>query len=269
MHTELPIDLPIGVAPWHSLLAECPEPLRTDLGLGVGAAGGARTLVAADVDSMLLNRAFDVERCDEPGVARVVAHYRRRGVPRFFAHVSEAHLTEAVSQRLSRVGLVRYHRRWIECARGPGAVAEAPCAFEITEATAEHADALGRILARGFDMPGPAAAIWAATVGRPGWHHHVATDRGRVVAAGTLYVRGDRGSLVAAATHPAHRRRGAQGALMRRRLLRAFELGCRLVVSETGEAMAGEPNSSANNMRRHGFSPMRARVNFAPQGVHW
>src|SRR5258706_7983666 len=54
---------------------------------------------------------------------------------------------------------------------------------------------------------------------------------------------------------PAFRRRGAQGALIRRRLQRARELGCELACSST---LPG--TSSRRNMERHGFSVAYPKV---------
>ena len=47
------------------------------------------------------------------------------------------------------------------------------------------------------------------------------------------------------------------------------EIGCALTVTETGVAVAGEPNHSHNNMRRLGFRSVGLRYNYAPEGTTW
>ena len=54
-------------------------------------------------------------------------------------------------------------------------------------------------------------------------------------------------------TLPEHRRKGAQGALMARRIRDAAKLGCEWVCTETGEDTPQRPNPSYHNMIRTGF----------------
>ena len=49
----------------------------------------------------------------------------------------------------------------------------------------------------------------------------------------------------------------------------ALDLSCRWMVSETGVAVPGEPNSSMNNMLRAGFKEVGLTRNFVPEGVGW
>jgi GNAT superfamily N-acetyltransferase len=85
------------------------------------------------------------------------------------------------------------------------------------------------------------------------------------VAGGALFVKGDVGWLGIASTLPAHRRHGAQGALMARRIRDAVELGCRWVVTETGEDTPEHPNPSYHNMLRTGFVLAYQRPNYIAQ----
>ena len=88
---------------------------------------------------------------------------------------------------------------------------------------------------------------------------HIAFD-----VAGALFVQGDIGWLDWGATAPAFRRRGGQSAVRRQRMLMARELGCRLIATETGEAVAGAPRHSYGNITRMGFRTAYLRENYAP-----
>ena len=68
-----------------------------------------------------------------------------------------------------------------------------------------------------------------------------------------------------AATVPGFRRRGAQTALLAARIRRASELGCTLLVTETGEAVDGRPAGSYRNILRAGFEPRYLRPNYFPK----
>ena len=90
-------------------------------------------------------------------------------------------------------------------------------------------------------------------VGRPHWHHYVARDGSTVVASATMYVREGFAWLGAAGTLASHRGRGAQGALIARRIDDASALGCHTFTTETMPDRPGKPNPSGLNMERAGF----------------
>jgi hypothetical protein len=89
-------------------------------------------------------------------------------------------------------------------------------------------------------------------VGAPGFFHYVACDGGRPVASAALQVLDDVGHLCMAFTAEPDRRRGAQQALIARRIETATSLGCRMLVSETLSFL----KSSLGNLRRAGFAPV-------------
>ena len=73
---------------------------------------------------------------------------------------------------------------------------------------------------------------------------------------------GEVGGLLGAATLPPERGRGAQGALMARRMRDAAEMGCKWVITETGEETPDLPNPSYRNMVRLGFKLAYFRQNY-------
>src|SRR5690606_33180279 len=115
-------------------------------------------------------------------------------------------------------------------------------------ARAEEAQEVGGVLAAAFDLPLEGAEIFASVVDRPRWHTFVACDGDEIASAGLLYVEDEIGYLAGGATRPRHRQRGGQGAVMAARVRRALELGCRVVVSETGAPAPGDPQHSHRNM---------------------
>ena len=77
----------------------------------------------------------------------------------------------------------------------------------------------------------------------------MAFDDGRPVAIAALCIFEDIGYLMAAATAETHRKRGAQQALIARRIERAEQLGCSIQVSETLYML----EHSYRNLQRAGF----------------
>ena len=154
--------------------------------------------------------------------------------------------------------------RWTKVYRAGGAVTPVRTDLRIEPADLEQAAAFAEVTTNGFGMP-PQWRPWiAATVGRPQWRHYLAWSGNDPVAAGALFIHGDVGWLGVASTLPAARRRGAQGALMARRLEAGWSLGCRWFVTETGEDTPARPNPSFRNMMRDGFTVAYHRQNFMP-----
>jgi hypothetical protein len=113
-------------------------------------------------------------------------------------------------------------------------------------------------------MPVDLKPMLAGTVGRPGWHQYIAFDDDLPAAVAALYVRNEVGWLGVAATLAEYRRRGAQGALMARRICDGGKLGCEWLITETGQERPDKPNPSFHNMLRTGFKVAYDRPNYMP-----
>jgi hypothetical protein len=126
----------------------------------------------------------------------------------------------------------------------------------------EAAEEFGRVACGGFGVPEFMHAGFSSTVGHPGWRHYLAYDGDTPVATGALYVRNGIGWLGMGSTLAPYRRRGAQGAIMAERIRDGAEMGCRWLVTETGEDRAERPNPSYRNMIRTGFILGYQRPNY-------
>jgi GNAT superfamily N-acetyltransferase len=104
---------------------------------------------------------------------------------------------------------------------------------------------------------------WLAELpGRDGWHCFVAYAGDEPAGAGALFVSADAGWAGFGSTRADFHRRGAQSAILAARVGRANELGCSLVVTETGELVDDRPSSSYRNILRAGFEPLYVRPNY-------
>ncbi len=100
-----------------------------------------------------------------------------------------------------------------------------------------------------------------ARVAAPGWRHYLGWIDDQPVAAAALFV-GTVGSgasavkvghLVDGVTLKPWRRRGAQAAIIRRRVADGRRLGCELFTSETAPPLPRMPQVSFRNLQRQGF----------------
>jgi hypothetical protein len=108
-----------------------------------------------------------------------------------------------------------------------------------------------------------ATTYWlSCTVDRPGWHQYLAYEGEDPVACGALYIQHGVGWLGFDGTFRSRRRRGAQRAIIARRISDAAALGCSLLTVETLEDRPERSNPSYRNMLWAGFKVAYVRPNY-------
>jgi len=250
-----------------SLHAAAPEKLRQDLGLHSEEVDGALVSMAAGDPSILLNRVIglgvgQMAKFETPAVIRGL--YSEASIGRHFLHLSPDAASGEFRAGLDAAGYQAY-RRWMKFSRQPLPPAATRTDLQVREIGLENAADFGRIVAPAFDMTDASAPLLAALVGHPGWHIYMSFDGDEPAGAGALFVRDGIAWCDWAGTDPAFRRRGSQGAVLAARIAKANELGCRLIATETGEAVEGDSQHSYHNIERAGFKAAYLRDNFVPR----
>lgn len=246
--------------------AAAPPDLADRFGLRCERFGSAVALATRGLDAPLLNRVLGLgvrEPVTEAHIEAIHALYEGAGV-RYLVQVSPAlppTVLATLREGFERRGLTRQDN-WTKLLRDAAPPEPARTDLRIALATAADAPAVAEIMSAGFEEPPEMGQILATLVGRPDWRHYLAWDGDRPVAVGILFVHGPIGALEGAATLPAHRGRGAQSALMAQRIADAATLGCRWLITETGEETTEEPNPSYRNMLRAGFRVVYQRPNW-------
>ena len=181
------------------------------------------------------------------GLAQLRRMFDEAGVSRFFVWLTPGPDMDWVRGWLAAAGMARNpHVTYPTLARSAGAAASVSSELEIRELTAgDVADTLARI-------DGACWPDFRRSLGAPGFTHYVACERGRPIGSAALQVLDEAGHLCMAFTAEPDRRRGAQQALIARRIEQATALGCRVLVSETLSFL----KSSLGNLRRAGFAPV-------------
>jgi hypothetical protein len=180
-------------------------------------------------------------------IARLIELYASEGVGRFFVWLSPGPDMDLIRGAIAQSGLsrIRWTRYPTLCRDCPGAApALVSTDLEIAqvgpeEIAAAEAQLGGEQLWEGYKT----------SAGRPQFVHYMAFDGRRPVAFAALCLFEDIGYLNAAGTVEADRRRGAQQALIARRIEHARQSGCALLVSETLTML----EHSYRNLQRAGF----------------
>ncbi|MET0674652.1 MAG: GNAT family N-acetyltransferase [Bradyrhizobium sp.] len=181
---------------------------------------------------------------DADSIRRLIELFAAEGIERFFVWLSPGPDMEMVRGRLAASGLTRvrwtgYPTMW----RGSGSPVRFSTGLDVREVGVDEIAAM---------RDPPDEMIWpdyVRTAGQEGCFHYMAFDGQQPVAIATLCTFEGIGYLTSAATAESHRRRGAQQALIARRLERAEALGCTIAVSETLYML----EHSYRNLQRAGF----------------
>src|SRR5262249_22752544 len=153
---------------------------------------------------------------------RLAGRFADAGVSRYFVWLSPGPEIETVRGWLSALGLAP--APWVTyptLVREPGDTAPISTDLDIRELERDEVAGLaGRL--------GEAAwPEYVASAGAEGFHHFMAFDRGEPVASAVLCVFEEIGYLCTALTAEPARRRGAQRALIAKRIAKATALGCK------------------------------------------
>lgn len=151
---------------------------------------------------------------------------------------------------------------WMKFERGIEPSPRGETDLRVIEVGADGGIDFGRTLCAGYGMPEFMIPWLSRLPDQGGLHCFVAYDGTEPVAAGALHIHEPLGWLGLAATLPSHRGRGAQNEILARRIARAVECGCTLIVTETGERLPDRPSSSYRNILRQGFREAYVRPNW-------
>ena len=256
----------VECAMYADLYAAAPPDLAAAHGLGAERVGSELRLVLAAVDHPFFNRVMGVGldgRLDDRWLDAQVARYREAGISRYMLQVLPHAESEALRAAFATRGLVRL-RGWAKHIGPAGEIQTRPGDLHVEPIGRDRAAYWATICAEGFSFP-PAFVPWLeALVGRPAWFCYLAFDGETPVGCAAYHARRDFATLTFAATRPAAQRRGAQSALIARRVADAAASGIRWIVTETDEERPDRPNPSTRNVVRLGFPVHFVRANWGP-----
>lgn len=226
--------------------------------------GSAVASIAGRADVLTYNRVVGLgmdEPLDDGTIEAIIAAFADSGAKRFFVHLSPAAVDRGLASRLTARGF-RHHNNWMKLHRNVQPPPPGRTDLRLKRIGADQADAFANVFVSSFDWPQTLVSLVAAPVGRKGWHHYIGYDGERAMATAAMFVWGKTAWLDFAATLPEARGRGAQSALIRRRIEDCLKLGCDMMVVETAEETPDKPAPSFRNVRRFGFQVAYARANY-------
>lgn len=244
---------------WVELCNAVPQELAKTLRLSVERIDNVVLSHCLVNDAPLGNRAMLIglgRECPPELIDDLVRRFQAHDLKNFALQISPFAAPQTLANWLASAGLV-VRSRWPKLLRGKTLVQQRESRFTIRRIGVEEAALFGEVSARGFGRPPIVGGWMSSTVGFPRWHHYVAFQDGQPAAAAALYIDGIYAWLGIGSTLPEFRSKGAQAALIARRIADGLAQGVEYFISETESF-----NTSYQNLVRAGFECVYARPNY-------
>ena len=249
-------------AVWSALWQAADSETRTQLGMSNPHFRDADCLMMTSMPNWFFNRVIGLgleQPVTEADINSLIEMYHSNGVPIGISLCPQSQPTQ-IKDWLEDRGFV-IANQWAKMIRDTSPPNEVRCELQIERASTDHTNIVAELIIKGFEVGDAFGPVFGALTNSEENHVYLAWDDDTPVAVGVLTLYGHTGHLNTAATLSEYRGRGAQGAIMARRIKDGIELGCQNFITETwypGE----ETNHSYNNMLRHGFGLAYIRPNW-------
>jgi ribosomal protein S18 acetylase RimI-like enzyme len=274
----------VEIAQYEDLFGALPPDVGERLGIGLDREGAILRITASGYDHPMFNRVMGVglgsegsEQALEATLDRAAAHYEAAGVRRWMLQLLPHVEPDGFAEKVARRGIVRL-RGWAKHLGSAGLDVDPRSDLRVVRLASDAragtrsepwlVDAWAEIGVQNFGFPVPFVRWLRALQGRQRWHLYLALDEETPVATGALFLSesdvGLIGQLTFAGTLPEYRRRGAQSALVARRVEDARAAGAKWIACETDEELPDRPNPSTRNLIRLGFPVAYVRGNWGP-----
>jgi GNAT superfamily N-acetyltransferase len=231
------------------------------LDTGWAEVGGQAVVWSARDDDPSFSCVIDLADAVDRGgtLAQLEAAARAGGATVIGIDVPPSLAAWATPERMGRLGYALDYQERIQARELTDDLTPSPLppGVAIERVTPATHDSFARTLNVGYELPEEHVRgyIFASTLGQPNWLHYLVTVDGQPASASVLFISERVADLFVATTRPEWRGRGAQRALIERRLHDGQRAGCDLATSQTGTA-----NASPRNMQRNGFRALYERL---------
>jgi hypothetical protein len=250
------------------LIKALPVDLAAELGMQFQRIGSATAFAATRVNIVMFNRVIGLgirESLTQPVVDSAVEYMRQHAASKFAFQIIPSIECPELPDWLAAHHLYPSDH-WAKFYRGASPPPEIRTDLRVERVSQAQAAEFAAVFCTGYGVPDSFRPMIEAPVGRANWFHYFAYNGDVPAATGILFVDQGVGWLGYDSTLPAQRRRGAQSAIIARRIRDGIELGCRWFVVETGNSTPEHPNRSYMNMLRSGFQLAYLRASYERTG---
>jgi hypothetical protein len=260
----------VEASAWAQLQEAMSYERKATLGSSVARFGHATALIATKTRVLAVNRVIGlgtIEDLSKTEIDNIIEHYSKAGASRFLVQWSPAARPPGASQWLVDRGFhtIEATSKLLYDFQAVTRQYDVSTSLSVQEIDDSSRGMYEDIVAPALGVPTDLAAGITSTIGHPGWRYYMAHDGSRPVAGAAMLIEGAWAWLGVCATLPSDRRRGAQTALLQRRLHAARTAGCKWATSDTSPPTVAKPNTSFSNMEKVGFKHIYDRANYMYQ----
>ena len=233
-------------------------------GIKIFPVGGVNGLISSKIDVLAFNRVVGLgikEPIDENIIDIILNKIDANKVKRFFIQIHPEVYSDQL-RRLLELHDFYHYNNWVRLVRDNSPSHKGKTKFEIKKITQKESKSFAEIVVKAFEWPVELAEWIASPVGRKNWYHYLAFDKNVPVATAAFFHSGDYAWFDFTATHPEHRDKGAQSALLTKRIDDCRELGVKTIIVETAEQTSKNESPSYRNVLKAGFKEAYKRPNY-------
>lgn len=249
---------------WSDYFSSAPPEIAEQLRLKVQEIEGAVILSAPGIDDPFYNRVIGLglrKPATPELIDAILECLSENGASRIYFQICPAvHPVDTLTWLESR-GFYP-NGSWVKLIRGNEMPPFIQTGLDIQVIDADQSYLFTEIITEVFGLSYENSILLNDFVGRSNWSHYIAYDQGYPIAAAAMFRLGEVAWLGFMGTRIDHRGKGAQNALVTRRIFDAVSSGCKWIVSDTLEHSFTGPNRSLTNLERLGFQVAYWRINF-------
>jgi GNAT superfamily N-acetyltransferase len=249
---------------WTDFSKSAPASAVENYGINVFPAGGAFATVASRIDILAFNRVVGLgmnEPIDEQVIDSILNKIETENVKRFFIQIHPEIYSDKLGKLLASKNFYRYNN-WIKLVRNNSSAEKVKTKLQVRNIKPNESKIFAQIVVNAFEWQKELIEWIAAPVGRKNWHHYMAFEDDIPVATAAFYLSGEYAWFDFAATHPQHRGKGAQSALLAKRIEDCRALRVKEIIVETAEQTPDKESPSYRNVLKSGFKEVYKRPNF-------
>lgn len=221
------------------------------MGIELQTFGTATAFLAKNIPGPSFNTVKGLRAGEEHYIEKILEFYDQHDIPVQF-ELTPAHTSKELLTYLNKLGFYQIDFHTTLYKQLFEESYEDTPNITIRKLNGNEFELFGEIYTKGFQMPDFFATGVAQNnrvlYSNPNWTFYLALINERPVGVGVLYAKNNVATLAAAATLPYERKQGIQSALIKKRMVEAYENNNELLV---GQARFG--SVSQNNMERIGM----------------
>lgn len=256
----------IEAAAYKSMYAVAPRTLVETTGLTVQHVVDATLFIAPGLPDPFFNRVLGLGnqvQITSENIDTIIRIYQQAGISDWWLQISESINFDNLYAMLSSKGFTPAPRpTWAKCSMSSDVVSDELVPDTIREVIDDEAEALATVLCQSFGMPDTLVEWFSNIIRDKDWRGFAAFNDEQILGGGLLYIHKKDAWLGGGGVLPAARGRHIHRNLLYKRMHYAKSAGCELLITETGEPIANEPNPSLNNILATGFTRQASRKNF-------